>query len=65
MDGVLGEERLVRNTVILSNIFENSDFLLSSQLVYKEIFSGEKESLWQKERAVLSATGSEACSLSS
>jgi len=26
MDGVLGEERLVRNTVILSNIFENSDF---------------------------------------
>ena len=65
MDGVLGEERLVRNTVILSNIFENSDFLLSSQLVYKEIFSEEKESLWQKERAVLSATGGEACSLSS
>ena len=36
------------NTVILSNIFENSDFLLSSQLVYKEIFS---EGLWQKERS--------------
>lgn len=50
------------NTVILSNIFENSDFLLSSQLVYKEIFS---EGLWQKERSVLSATQSEACSLSS